>query len=89
MLFNYYIHTMMIHPFTVQLKNPKSCTNTVVAYVYACKSCTLEFLCNNNTPSEPRVWIITITKTIILPKWIQVCINQLLNPVTTFSDEKQ
>ena len=49
-LFNcLYIHTMMIHTdtFTVQLKNPKSCINTVVAYVYACKSCTLEFLFNN------------------------------------------
>ena len=33
MLFNCCIHTMMIHTFTVQLKNPKSCTNTVVAYV--------------------------------------------------------
>jgi hypothetical protein len=41
------------------------------------------------TQSEPRVWIITITKPVILPKWIQVCINQLLNPFTTFSDEKQ
>jgi hypothetical protein len=36
-----------------------------------------------------RAWIITITKPIILPKWIQVCINQLLNPFTTFPDEKQ
>jgi hypothetical protein len=41
------------------------------------------------TQSEPRVWIITITKAVILPKWIQVCISQLLNPFTTFSDEKQ
>ena len=41
------------------------------------------------TQSEPRVWIITMTKAVILPKWIQVCINQLLNPFTTFSDENQ
>jgi hypothetical protein len=38
---------------------------------------------------EPRVWIIAITKPVILPKWIQICTNQLLNPFTTFSDEKQ
>jgi hypothetical protein len=28
-------------------------------------------------------------KPVILPKWIQLCINQLHNPFTTFSDEKQ
>jgi hypothetical protein len=31
----------------------------------------------------------TITKPVIFPKWIQVCINQLLNLFTTFLDEKQ
>ena len=30
-----------------------------------------------NTQSEPRVQIITITKPMILHKWIQVCINRL------------
>jgi hypothetical protein len=79
----------MIHTFTVQLKNPKSCTNTIVAYVYACKCHHSNSFPSILTQSEPRVRIITITKPVILPKWIQVCINQLLNPFTTFLDEEQ
>jgi hypothetical protein len=33
--------------------------------------------------------LLPITKPVILPKWIQVCTNQFLNPFTTFSDKKQ